>query len=165
MTADHEQLLAEGLLDDTDDAVLATLRRHLDDIDPVPAGLAERARFAMAIAALEAEVAEIIATTPSVAGVRSTPYDRATTMSFASGSLSAMVTIETDPDGGADLAGWTSEPGIDVELRERSRSRSVHVDGAGRFAFDQVERGLVHLVLRRLDDPQAPPVITPAFEI
>ena len=53
----------------------------------------------MSVAALEAEIAEITTTTPELAGVRSTDYDRAGTITFSSEQLSAMITIEL-VDGG-----------------------------------------------------------------
>ena len=137
MTADREwDALADEPIDDQDLRTLSGLRAILQASDPVPSGLAERAKFAMSVAALEAEIAEITTTTAELAGVRSTDYDRAGTITFSSEQLSAMITIEL-------------------------------VDGneAGRFTFTSVQRGLVHLVMRRLDDPQSRPVITPAIEI
>ena len=156
---------ALGEIDDQDLRALATLRTILQASDPVPSGLAERAKFAMSVAALEAEVAEITTTTAELAGVRSTQYDRAGTITFSSDRLSAMITIEMVDGGGARLSGWVTTGPTHVELRERSRTQETTTDDAGRFTFTSVERGLVHLVMRRLDDPQSRPVITPAIEI
>lgn len=151
-------------LDATDALVLATLRDVFEESDPVPADLSERCKFAMTVSALEAEVASIVSD-EAVAGMRSAEYDRATTITFASDSLSAMVSIEPSRGGRARLSGWVTEGGVEVELRERSRTRTTRTDGEGRFAFDAVERGLVHFVIRSLDDLDAQPVITPAIEI
>lgn len=156
---------ALGEIDDQDLRALATLRTILQASDPVPSGLAERAKFAMSVAALEAEVAEITTTTAELAGVRSTQYDRAGTITFSSDQLSAMITIEMVDGGSARLSGWVTTGPTHVELRERSRTQETTTDDAGRFTFASVERGLVHLVMRRLDDPGSRPVITPAIEI
>jgi hypothetical protein len=164
MSTDRE-FDADGEIDSQDLRALATLRTILMASDPVPSGLAERAKFAMSVAALEAEVAEITTTTADLAGVRSTQYDRAGTITFSSDQLSAMITIEVADGGSARLSGWVTTGPTHVELRERSRTQETTTDDAGRFTFTSVERGMVHLVLRRLDDPESRPVITPAIEI
>jgi hypothetical protein len=166
MTAEHDlDALAAEPIDDQDLRALAGLRSILQASDPVPSGLAERAKFAMSVAALEAEIAEITTTTAELAGVRSTDYDRAGTITFSSEQLSAMITIELADGGQARLSGWVTTGPTHIELRERSRTQETTTDDAGRFTFTTVERGLVHLVMRRLDDPESRPVITPAIEI
>lgn len=166
MSTDFDwEAAADGQLDDDDVRTLMALREIWQASDPVPAGLADRARFAMTVAALEAEVAEITTATPQESGVRSTVYDRATTVTFSSDSLSAMITIEAVEDGTARISGWVTSAPATVELRERSRTRETIADSAGRFTFTSVERGLVHLVMRSAHDPLARPVITPAIEI
>ena len=166
MTAEHDlDALAAEPIDDQDLRALAGLRSILQASDPVPSGLAERAKFAMSVAALEAEIAEITTTTAELAGVRSTDYDRAGTITFSSEQLSAMITIELVDGGQARLSGWVTTGPTHIELRERSRTQETTTDDAGRFTFTAVERGLVHLVMRRLDDPESRPVITPAIEI
>jgi hypothetical protein len=161
---DWESLAAEPV-DDADLRALATLRTIWQASDPVPGGLAERAKFAMTVAALEAEVAQITTTSPELAGVRAVQYDRAQTVTFSSDSLSAMITIEPVDGATARVSGWVTDGPTSVELRERSRTQETTTDDAGRFTFASVERGLVHLVLRRLGDEESRPVITPAIEI
>jgi hypothetical protein len=166
MTAEHDlDALAAEPIDEQDLRALATLRSILQASDPVPSDLAERAKFAMSVAALEAEIAEITTTTAELAGVRSTDYDRAGTITFSSEQLSAMITIELVEGTNARLSGWVTTGPTHIELRERSRTQETTTDDAGRFTFTSVQRGLVHLVMRRLDDPQSRPVITPAIEI
>ena len=158
--------LAEEPLDADDLRALAALRAIVSASDPVPSGLAERSKFAMTVAALEAEVAQITRAGAETAGVRTTTYDRAQTITFTSAHLSAMITIEQVDGGRARISGWVSADGpTAIELRERSRTQSTETDAEGRFRFTTVERGLVHLVLRRLDLPDSRPVITPAIEI
>ncbi|MFC8503397.1 hypothetical protein ACFUC1_13625 [Pedococcus sp. NPDC057267] len=155
----------DGVLDDLDLRALATLRAVWQASDPVPSGLADRAKFAMSVAALEAEVAEITTTTAELAGVRTTAYDRAGTVTFSSDRLSAMITIEVVDGTSARISGWVTTGPTAVELRERSGTQETTTDEAGRFTFASVERGLVHLVMRRLDEPDGKPVITPAIEV
>lgn len=155
----------DGALVDLDLHALATLRAVWQASDPVPSGLADRTKFAMSVAALEAEVAEITTTTAELAGVRTTAYDRAGTVTFSSDRLSAMITIEVVDGTKARISGWVTTGPTAVELRERSGTQETTTDEAGRFTFASVERGLVHLVMRRLDEPDGKPVITPAIEV
>ena len=160
-----EDLLAQQPLDDTDERVLHLVRSHLDTVDPVPTHLADRVKFAMTVASLEAEVAHLMKDSRPLAAVRTTEYDRALTVTFESGSLSIMVTLEESERPGTTLLGGVTAPGAEVELRERSRSSVTVADDEGRFVFDGVERGTVNLVIRQHDEPGARPVITPGIEI
>ena len=164
-TADHEAILADEPLDDLDERILMTLKVTHEATDPPPPGLTERITYALSVAALEAEVAHIVAQSQELAGVRSTAYERTSTVTFANDGFSVMVTIDAATQGLARVTGWTSDPGIEVELRERARSRSTTADDRGRFAFGEVERGLVHFLFRWPEPEPRPPVITPAFEI
>jgi hypothetical protein len=163
-TPDPEIFLAAGALDDVDAQLLEQVRRLHEAVDPVPADLVDRVKFAMSVAALEAELAEIVSSA-TLETVRGTDYDRADTVTFASEGLSVMVTIEHGRSTRADIAGWVSQGEVEVELRERGRTRTTMVDEEGRFTFTGVERGLVNFVLRKRDDTEAPPIITPAIEL
>ena len=161
---DPETTLAAGALDDVDGHLLGRLRHLHEVLDPPPGDLVDRVKFAMTVAALEAEVAEIVSSA-TLETVRGTDYDRADTVTFASDGLSVMVSIEHGATTKADLIGWVSQADVEVELRERGRTRTAVVDEEGRFTFTGVERGLVNFVLRRRDDTGAPPIITPAIEL
>ncbi|HNV42534.1 MAG TPA: carboxypeptidase regulatory-like domain-containing protein [Ornithinibacter sp.] len=163
-TPDPETTLAAGPIDDVDAFVLTQIRHLHEVLDPLPADLTDRITFAMSVAALEAEVAEIVSSA-TLETVRSTQYDRADTVTFASDGLSVMVSIEPGATLTVDIAGWVSETDVEVELRERGRTRTVTTDADGRFTFAAVERGLVSFVLRRRADLSAPPIITPAIEV
>jgi len=162
-TPDPETTLADGALDDVDAHVLDQLRHLHEVVDPPPADLVDRVKFAMTVAALEAEVADIVSSA-TLETVRGTDYDRADTVTFACDGLSVMVSIEHGATTRADIVGWVSETDVEVELRERGRTRTAVVDEEGRFSFTGVERGLVNFVLRR-GDVAAPPIITPAIEL
>jgi hypothetical protein len=159
-----EMVLAAGQLDAVDAIVLESLRQIHEELDPVPGDLVDRIKFAMTVAALEAEVAEIVSSA-TLETVRGADYDRADTVTFASDGLSVMVSIEHGATTKADIVGWVSETDVEVELRERGRTRTTVVDDEGRFTFTGVERGLVNFVLRRRTDPGSPPIITPAIEL
>lgn len=163
-TPDPETTLATGPLDDVDAFVLTQIRHLHEVLDPPPVDLTDRITFAMSVAALEAEVAEIVSSA-TLETVRGTEYDRADTVTFASDGLSVMVSIEPGAALTVDIVGWVSEPDVEVELRERGRTRAVTTDADGRFTFAAVERGLVSFVLRRRADLSAPPIITPAIEV
>jgi hypothetical protein len=167
MNAPHpdEDVLAGQPMDADDERALALLRRHLTLVDPVPGDLAERVKFAMTVASLEAEVAHLMAEGSLPATVRKTEYDRATTVTFESEGLSIMVTLEEVDRGSTTVRGWVTSPGDEVELRERNGSATTTADDEGRFVFEGVERGTVHLVIRHADEPGARPVITPGIEI
>lgn len=160
-----EDVLAAQPIDADDERALALIRSHLTAVDPVPGDLAERVKFAMTVASLEAEVAHLMSETSMAGTVRTTEYDRATTVTFESDGLSIMVTLEEADRGTTTVRGWVTAPGAEVELRERSRSATTTADDEGRFVFDGVERGTVHLVIRHHDEPGARPVITPGIEI
>ena len=159
-----EMSLAAQPLDAVDLHLLDALRQIHQDLDPVPPDLVDRVKFAMTVAALEAEVAEIVSSA-RLETVRGTDYDRADTVTFASDGLSVMVSIEHGATTKADINGWVSETGVEVELRERGRTRTAVVDDEGRFTFTGVERGLVNFVLRRRTEAGSPPIITPAIEL
>ena len=163
--SDAELRSAGEPIDAGDLRALAAIRAIYKASDPVPSDLADRAKFAMTVAALEAEIAEITSSELDPAGVRSTVYERAATITFSSDHLSAMIAIEVMDGGVARLSGWVTSPAVGVELRERSRTQTTTADEEGRFGFASVERGLVHLVFRRADAQEERPVITPAIEI
>lgn len=155
--------LAQEPTDEHDQRILQALRTMWTAADPVPQGLTDRIRFAMSVASLEAEVARIVEQSDALVGVRST-YERATSVTFETGSVSAMLDIDEIGPDHVDLTGWVSVQHAEVELRERHRSRFTHTDDNGRFEFNGIDRGLVHLVLRP-SEPGARTIITPAIEL
>jgi hypothetical protein len=162
---DDDTSLADGPIDATDQAALRVLRRHLTDTDAPPAGMLDRIKFAMSVRALEAEVARLISEVDQPAGVRATIYDRTSTLTFSSDNLSIMVSWEDVGNGHVEISGWTSVGSVEVEMRERSCTRTTVSDAQGRFRFESVDRGLVHFVFRRDPADGFAPVITPAVEL
>ena len=154
----------EQPLDDVDLALLRTLRDALEVADPMPADLDERVGFALTVQALQAEIAELPRLPGEPVGARSHDYERVDTVTFTSSGMSAVVTISQVDRETARVDGWIDGNASEVELRERNRTSAVEVDPEGRFAFTNVERGLVQLVFR-FSDPGTSPVITPSMEI
>ncbi len=147
---------ADELLDATDERILTHLATLYTRIDPVPADLLERIDFRLAVAELEADIAEL--TRGELVGVRGEETDSVT---FTSGSLSLMVTTVVSAHR-ARIDGWVTSPGAEVDAVAEGVTRSVVADDDGRFSLDDVPRGHVHFVVRR-DGYR--PVITPSMEI
>ena len=122
-TPDPETTLAAGPIDDVDDFVLTQIRHLHEVLDPPPVDLTDRITFAMSVAALEAEVAEIVSSA-TLETVRSTQYDRADTVTFASDGLSVMVSIEPGATLTVDIAGWVPTPRHRRSSPRPSRCRS-----------------------------------------
>src|SRR5262245_11578771 len=81
-----------GRVDDGDAAVLGDLRSLYGAIDPVPADLVDRVRFALALDDLDVEVVRLREETGlDLAGVRGDEESR--TITFDSDSLTVMISI------------------------------------------------------------------------
>lgn len=147
---------ADELLDSADERILARLATLYATIDPVPPDLLERIDFSLAVAELEADIAEL--TRGELVGVRGEETDSVT---FTSGSLSLMVTTVVSAHH-ARIDGWVTSPGAEVDAVAEGVTRTVIADDGGRFSIDDVPRGHVHFVVRR---EGYRPVITPSMEI
>lgn len=147
---------ADARLDETDERILSRLAALYEVVDPVPVGLAEKIEFALAVAELEADIAEL--TRGDLAGVRSDETDSVT---FTSGSLSLMLTTVVAAHH-VRIDGWVTAPGAEVDAVAEGVTRTVVTNDAGRFAFDEVPRGRIHFVVKRSGYR---PVITPSMEL
>lgn len=147
---------ADELLDATDERILNRLASLYSAIDPVPSDLLERIDFSLAVAELEADIAEL--TRGELVGVRGEVTDSVT---FTSGSLSLMVTTVVSAHH-VRIDGWVTSAGAEVDAVAEGVTRTVVADEAGRFSLDDVPRGHVHFVVRR---EGYRPVITPSMEV
>jgi hypothetical protein len=147
---------ADEPIDAIDQRILAGLATLYATIDPVPSDLLERIDFALAVAELEADIAEL--TAGELVGARGDATDSVT---FTSGSLSLMITTVTSVHH-ARIDGWVTDPGSTVDAVAEGVTRSATADDLGRFSMDAVPRGRVHFVVRR---EGYRPVITPSVEI
>lgn len=151
-----ESFGADQPIDATDTLLLRQLAGIHDLLDPVPAGLLERIDFALAVAELEADIAEL--TMGDLVGVRSEETDSVT---FTSGSLSLMVTTVRSAHH-VRIDGWVTSPEAEVDVVGEGITRTAAADTSGRFSLDEIPRGRAHFVVRR---EGYRPVITPSMEI
>lgn len=147
---------ADQPIDATDQLLLQDLAGIHELLDPVPPGLLERIDFAIAVAELEADIAEL--TMGELVGVRSEETDSVT---FTSGSLSLMVTTVVAAHH-VRVDGWVTSPGAAVDVVGEGVTRTTVADEGGRFSVDGLPRGKAHFVVRRTGYR---PVITPSVEI
>lgn len=166
---DEPRIPADGPLDQHDQDVLARVARLVDELDPMPHDLVERATFAVALDELEAEVASLVqqteAGTPGLAGVRGAATETARTMTFTAESATITITVVAQRHGQWRLDGWLSaaEP-MQVRLHLPGETRQREVEPTGRFAFTDVPSGLVQLAVGAAGGDHAL-VVTPAFQL
>jgi hypothetical protein len=167
MAIDDAELdaLAAGEIDAVDLLALERLARMYETLDPVPPGLAERSAFAITLAGLEAEVAEL-QRGGDLVGARSDSAADAHTVTFTSATWTTMVTITPSGPDAVRIDGWTV-PGarVRIELRLVGTSRHAQADEDGRFVFDEVPRGMAQFLLRPPGDDAGRPVVTPSIDL
>jgi hypothetical protein len=151
-------------MDDFDFALLRGIREVFERIDPMPADVPERIRFALAMRSLEAEVARIVAEdAPQPAAVRG--EERSLAITFDSESLTIMIRIDHDKHGMMRIDGWLAPPQCrEIELQATAGPRRVSSDDQGRFAFSLVPHGTARLVVRAAGEGRGGPdrsVVTP----
>lgn len=169
--SDDEAGFAAQPLDEADIDVLARIAELHAALDPVPPGLVDRIGFALTLLELETELARIQTAAAEPVGARG--EERARSVTFASDSLTVMLTIAPAARGGYRLDGWLAPPAaLRAELRldreGRHTTRHVMLDDAGRFEFDDVPASLVQLVLHPTEGAALAlraPVVTPAVEL
>jgi hypothetical protein len=154
-------------MDAADFEILARLRALFELADPMPAGLPERVRFALALRGLESELARLVTEEdPRLVGARGTEQSR--TVTFDSASLSIMIRIEEQAGGRVRIDGWLAPPQPrEIELQTSAETLSAISDADGRFAFAEVPQGTARLVVvgaaGREHDLGGPTVVTPAL--
>jgi hypothetical protein len=157
-----------GILDDLDADILARVARAHARLDPPPADLNERVRFAIALEDIDVEVSRLAAEELVGSGPRG--VDRTRTVTFDSPSLTIMVSVADTGARGVRLDGWLAPAApLRVELRvPGGSSRSVLADDVGRFVFDGVARGLAQLLVHPVPGcgvDLAATVVTPSLTL
>jgi len=147
--------------DGLDEEILTGLRRVHTAVDSPPPGMAAEMSFAMAVAALDAEVASLQEDQLVGSGARAT--ERTRTISFDAASMTIMVTVVELPDSRVRLDGWLAPAAplrVELRLPEAARRSSIiaTADETGRFVFPSVPYGLMWLVVHR----DGSTVITPS---
>jgi len=154
-------------LDDLDFEILDSIRALFERVDPMPAGLPGRVRFALAMRGLESEVARLVTEEdPRLVGARGT--ERSRTVTFDSASLSIVIRIEENKNGSVRIDGWLAPPQPrEIEMQTSDETLSVSSDDQGRFAFAEVPQGTARLVVvgtaARDQGAGGPSVVTPAL--
>jgi hypothetical protein len=153
-------------LDELDLSILEHLAAVHGKLDPPPADLDARVRFAVSEELVwDFEVARLLEEALVGSGARAS--ERTRTITFEAGSRTVMITIVGRPDGLVRLEGWLAPASpLRVELRfpEPAPARTVQADEVGRFVFDEVTRGLVQLIVHPPDDT-VPRVVTPSLAL
>lgn len=150
-------------LPEEDARLLAELAGVVELVDPVPDGMVDRIRFAMDLDDLEFEVARW-QRADQLAGVRgSTAPD---TITFTVGDLTVMVSLAPATSGNR-FDGWLVPGGPHtVEVRVEGHDPvTTAADEGGRFALDDVPRGITQIVvhLAQRDGQRRRSVVTPTI--
>ena len=153
------------------------LRAMWEAHDPAPAGLAERMRavvaqeVALADAELEYELMLLLERTSDLAGTRGGSTGTAYTLRFGNDHVDLLVRASREGES-SRLDGWVVPPGPGVarvtEVGGREQVHEAEVDEHGRFELRDLPSGLYRIWLeprQDLDQPDARPFATPAFEI
>jgi hypothetical protein len=157
---------ADEPLDDADFVVLDGIRELFETLDPMPADLPERIRFALALRDLEIEVARLAEEDQLVVAARGTEQSR--TITFDSDSLTIMIRIDANRDGTVRVDGWLAPPQCRrVEMKTAADPLTTASDSQGRFAFAQVQRGTAQLIVHPAETASGATrsVVTPALII
>ena len=147
-----------------DDALIAEVARLVDELDPPPPGLVERAQFAVAIddiRNIEVEVAQW-ADNRELAGVRG---GLPGTITFFVGDLTVMVNV-TRMGERQRIDGWlvpAGAHGVEVRVADHGTT-STTADEGGRFVLTEVPRGTTQLLVR-MDTDQSRTVVTPTVDL
>ncbi|MEU0885464.1 carboxypeptidase regulatory-like domain-containing protein [Lentzea sp. NPDC005914] len=145
-----------------DTAVLSELNRLVDELDPPPADLVDRVKFAIALESLDVEVARW-ERAGSFAGVRG---GQTGTITFTVDNLTLMVNF-TSTGSRHRIDGWLVPAGehtVEVRVADH-QSSTTQADDGGRFVLPDVPAGttqiLVHLVNSRGEPGRT--VVTPTI--
>lgn len=138
-------------LDALDEAILRQVQDMTNLVDPPPADLDDRVRFAIRLANPNIEVSRLFEDVMADAGARAVERVRAVT--FESDRLTIMATVSDAADDLLRVEGWLAPAArLRVELRvaepgHDGRSREAESEDSGRFVFEEVAHGLVQFVV------------------
>ncbi|WP_151524513.1 hypothetical protein [Serinicoccus kebangsaanensis] len=149
-------------LDEVDMRLLEDLRETVDRLDPCPAGLPDRVKFALTVQALQAEVAELIGRPMALTRGGDEEPDQTMTVTFSTDSVSIMVTVGPAGDGTARVDGWLTCEADEVQLARPDGTSETAAVREGRFVFAAVPTGPAYLVVH---PPGERTVITPTFTL
>jgi len=146
----------------SDDELMSEVARLVNELDPPPPGLVDRAQFAVAIAAVddvELEVARWADRT--LAGVRG----GAGTLRFFVDDLTVMINV-TRTGERQRIDGWlvpAGAHGVEVRVVDHPTTATT-ADEGGRFVLTEVPRGTTQLCVR-MHAEQSRTVVTPTVDL
>jgi hypothetical protein len=151
--------------DGDDDALMADLRRIAAEVDPVPPGVVDAARAAIATRHLDHELAVLVADSAEAGAgllyesVRGPGAAESRLLTFEGGGV--QVDVDLAPSGRGlrligQFTGAVAECGVE---RGDGGSVEIDVDELGRFVADDVPAGPIRLRYR----PEAGPVVRTAW--
>lgn len=146
---------------DSDDALFARLRIAQEEIDPMPADLADRMIAAIAIADVSREYALLTLIEYAEVAVRG--GSETTTLQFSDGTASVLLHISHTASGRRRVDCWVDAGAAEVRLTQGRRSWTTVPDGQGRCAFDEIPPGLSRVLL--VTAAGAKDLLTPQFEV
>ena len=164
--SDDFDRLVNSPLDDEDFRILAAMAALYAKEDPVPDGQVDRMIIGTMLAELETELAEMQSIEPELVGARGEVAEQARTITFASDSLTVMITITATGAEQVRLDGWVAPAAkMTVDLQLTAGSLRVESDPDGRFVFEQVITGMAKLILRADEDSEGRAVATPTIQL
>src|SRR5580704_753213 len=89
-----------------DEGVLGRIKSLFEVVDPAPPDLAERVRFAVALADLEAEAARLVEEAAVEPALTRGTSEESRTITFDSTELTIMIRIDANADGTVRVDGW-----------------------------------------------------------
>lgn len=133
----------------SDESLLGRIKTLFEVVDPAPPDLAERVRFAVALADLEAEAARLVEEAAEAPALTRGTSEESRTITFDSTELTIMIRIDANADGTVRVDGWLAPArACRVEVSLHDSALAVEADADGRFAFPRVPRDTVRFVVR-----------------
>jgi hypothetical protein len=147
-----------------DDELMTQVARLVNELDPMPPGLVERAQFAVAIDDMDDIDIEVArwADNRTLAGVRG---GLPGTITFFVGDLTVMVNV-TRTGERQRIDGWLVPAGahaVEVRVADHGSSTTT-ADEGGRFVLTEVPRGTTQLLVR-MHAEQSRTVVTPTVDL
>ena len=147
-----------------DDELMSQVARLVNELDPMPPGLVERAQFALALDDIDNVDIEVArwADNRTLTGVRG---GLPGTITFFVGDLTVMVNV-TRTGERQRIDGWlvpAGAHGVEVRVAEHGSSTTT-ADEGGRFVLTEVPRGTTQLLVR-MHAEQSRTVVTPTVDL
>ncbi len=146
---------------DSDSILFDLLRRAAQELDPVPADLADRMIAAVAVADLSREYA-LLTLIEDATGIVRGDTDTAT-LQFSDGKSGVLLHVSDTANGRRRIDGWVNTETEEIRLIQGERSRMVPPGENGRFVFDDVPPGLCRVQVVTTGDTKD--LLTPQFEV